>query len=159
MILLSLTKNIIFLTNDRVYSNPFYGYIIRHAAYYPVSMGYEKLRSKVKELADRGFSIAIFPEGTRSKDGNIGKFYNGAYQLAEDLKLDILPLVLYGAGRVQCKNCKYMSMSPIELHIEKKVTPAEQKLFGESVLSRAKGFRKYYINRLTEISNKIEQHV
>lgn len=159
MIILSLARNIIFLTNDRVYNNPFYGYVLRHAAYYPVSMGYEKLRSKVKDLTDRGFSIAIFPEGTRSRDGNIGKFYNGAYQLAEDLELDILPLVLYGAGRAQCKDCKYMNMSPIELHIGKKVAPAEQKLFGESVLSRAKGFRKYYISRLTEISNRIEQHV
>ena len=52
-----------------------------------------------------------------------------------------------------------MNISPIEIQKKKKVTPAEQKLFGESVLSRAKGFRKYYISRLTEISNRIEQHV
>lgn len=159
MILLGLTENIIFLTNDRVYNNPFYGYLLRHLEYYPVSMGYEKLRTKVKDLADRGFCIAIFPEGTRSQDCRISKFYKGAYQLAYDLELDILPLILYGAGRAQCKNCKYLSMSPIELHLGKRITPIEQKQLGESVQSRTKWFRKYYINRLSEISNRIEQYV
>jgi 1-acyl-sn-glycerol-3-phosphate acyltransferase len=159
MILLGLTRKIVFLTNDRVYNNPFYGYILRHAEYYPVSMGYDKLKPKLKELSDNGFCIAIFPEGTRSKDSRIGKFYKGAFQLANDLHLDLLPLVLYGAGRALSKNCWWMSKSPIELHIESRITPTEQEQLGSTIQERTKRLRRFYINGLSAISNKIVQHV
>ena len=159
MILLSLTRKIVFLTNDRVYNNPFYGYILRHAEYYPVSMGYDKLKPKIKDLTDRGFSIAIFPEGTRSEDSRIGKFYKGALQLANDLQLDILPLVLYGAGRALCKNCWWMSKSPIVLHIGKRMTPANQEQLGITIQERTKRLRRLYINKFSVISNLVEQHV
>lgn len=159
MILLGLTKNIIFLTNDRVYNNPFYGHILHNAQYYPISMGYENLKPKIKKMTDRGFCIAIFPEGTRSKDCRIGKFYNGAFQLANDLDLDILPLVLYGAGRALPKNSVFIHKSPIELHIEKRITPEESEKLGSTVREQSKWFRNFYINRLTDISNKIAQHV
>ena len=159
MILLGLTKKIIFLTNDRVYNNPFYGYILRHSEYYPVSMGYEHLMPKIKELVERGFCIAIFPEGTRTKDCRIGKFYKGAFQLATDLHIDILPLVLYGAGRALPKNAAFMHKSPIELHIEHRISPEELTLLAESVQGLTKWFRRFYMNKLFEISNKIAQHV
>ena len=159
MILLSLTKKIIFLTNDRVYNNPFYGYILRHAQYYPVSMGYDRLMPKIKDLVERGFCIAIFPEGTRSEDCRIGRFYKGAFQLAHDLHIDILPLVLYGAGRALPKNGTYMRRSPIELHIERRMPPEELDQMAESVQGQAKWFRKFYIGRLFDLSNKIAQHV
>lgn len=159
MILLGLTRKIIFLTNDRVYNNPFYGYILRHAGYYPVSMGYERLMPKIKELVERGFSIAIFPEGTRAMDCRIGKFHKGAFQLAKDLHIDILPLVLYGAGRALPKNGTFMRKSPIELHIERRIEPAELDKLTRSVHGLTKWFRRFYMNRLFELSNKIAQHV
>ena len=159
MILLGLTKKIVFLTNDRVYNNPFYGYTLRHAEYYPVSLGYDKLKPRIKDLVGRGFSIAIFPEGTRSENCKIGLFYKGAFQLANDLRIDILPLALYGAGRALPKNSWVMHKSPIELHIEKRITPQELEQLAETVQGRAKCLRRFYTNRLIEISNKISQHV
>ena len=159
MILLGLTRKMVFLTNNRVYNNPFYGYILRHAGYYPVSMGYDKLKPKIKNLADNGFSVAIFPEGTRSEDCRIGRFYKGALQLASDLQMDILPMVLYGAGRALRKNCWWMSKSPIELHIGKRLNPTEQEQLGQTIQERTKQLRRLYINKFSAISNQLEQHV
>ena len=44
--------------------------------------------------------MAIFPEGTRSKDGEIHNFKAGAFILAKDAEVPILPIVLEGTDRV-----------------------------------------------------------
>ena len=46
----------------------------------------------------RGASVAIFPEGTRSKDGEIHRFKMGAFNLAKEADVDILPVVMTGTG-------------------------------------------------------------
>lgn len=50
---------------------------------------YERIREKL----ERGVALAIYPEGTRSKDGKIGKFYDGTFKLAFDTKADLVPVV------------------------------------------------------------------
>lgn len=148
MVLLGLTRKMVFLTNDWVYNSPFFGFILRHAEYYPVSMGYEQLKPKIKALTDRGYSVAIFPEGTRSENCQVGRFHKGAFQLANDLQIDLLPLVLDGACRALPKHSKYMHRSPITLHIEKRISPDEQEHIGATIQERAKWFRRFYIERL-----------
>ena len=46
-----------------------------------------------KEYIEKGYSIVIFPEGTRSRMGGMQKFQNGAFYLALDAKADIVPIV------------------------------------------------------------------
>jgi 1-acyl-sn-glycerol-3-phosphate acyltransferase len=48
---------------------------------------------KTMEKLERGTPVAIFPEGTKSKDSKIGKFYHGTFKLALDTKSDIVPVV------------------------------------------------------------------
>lgn len=48
----------------------------------------------MKQKLERQIPIAIFPEGTRSRDGKIGKFYTGSFQLAIDCKAEIIPIVM-----------------------------------------------------------------
>lgn len=95
---LQLHPKIIVFTNDWVYNSPFYGWIVRMADYYPASSGYENSLTKLEDLIKEGYSILIFPEGTRSVDGEIHRFHKGAFLLAERLNLDILPLLIHGAG-------------------------------------------------------------
>lgn len=47
----------------------------------------------------RGVSVAVFPEGTRSKDGTIRRFKSGAFQLAKEAGVELLPVVLDGTRR------------------------------------------------------------
>ncbi|MCD2501730.1 MULTISPECIES: lysophospholipid acyltransferase family protein [Clostridium] len=46
------------------------------------------------ELLKKGYSLAIFPEGTRSKDGNIGEFKKGSLKLATKAKAPIVPIAI-----------------------------------------------------------------
>lgn len=57
----------------------------------------------VKELND-GATILIFPEGTKSKDGNIGRFKIGGFKLAYETKSEIVPVVIDSWDAIRPKN-------------------------------------------------------
>lgn len=52
----------------------------------------------------RGASVAVFPEGTRSKDGQLHRFKTGAFTLAKEAGVEILPVVLDGTASLIKKN-------------------------------------------------------
>ena len=56
------------------------------------------VHEKGKMWLSKGASIAIFPEGTRSKDGEIHNFKAGAFILAKDAGVPILPIVMDGTN-------------------------------------------------------------
>jgi 1-acyl-sn-glycerol-3-phosphate acyltransferase len=47
-----------------------------------------------------GRSLIIFPEGARTPDGHLGRFKRGAYQIAVDRQLPIVPITLNGPYKV-----------------------------------------------------------
>ncbi len=55
-----------------------------------------RMTTEGKMWIDRGVSIAIFPEGTRSRDGEIARFKHGAFSLAASAGVAVLPVVLDG---------------------------------------------------------------
>ena len=48
----------------------------------------------LEEKLERGIPIVIFPEGTRSRDSKLGKFYDGSFKLAMDTHAEIVPVIL-----------------------------------------------------------------
>ena len=93
-----LHPKVILLTNKWVWNSPVFGAVVKMADYYPVVEGMEDGIDHLKKITDEGYSIVVFPEGTRSVDGKIGRFHKGAFYLAEKLKLDIQPILLHGTG-------------------------------------------------------------
>lgn len=116
-VLMALSPRLIFLTNDWVYNNPYYGKIIQRAEFLPVSLGMDALLPKLRDLRDRGYSIVVFPEGTRSEDCRIMRFHQGAFMLARELRMDILPMTLHGAGHFLPKRDFMLRRNPITLRI------------------------------------------
>ena len=97
------------------------------------------------------------PESTRSLDGRIGRFHQGAFFLADQLDLDILPVVLYGAGRALPKHGRLLNRWPIRLEIDERITRGEISSYGESYKAQASSLRKYYTSRLADIADRMEQ--
>jgi len=155
MCLMMLTPKLIILTNDWVWNSPFYGYIIRHADYYPVSNGIENSLTQLSDAVERGYSIVIFPEGTRSEDCNIGRFHRGAFYLAEKLNMDIVPVFLHGVGHVLPKNDFLLRKGRITVQVRERITPDDSR-FSADYSTRTKQVCRYYRETFAEISQKIE---
>jgi 1-acyl-sn-glycerol-3-phosphate acyltransferase len=102
--ILALYPKMIMLVNKWVWYSPVFGLLVRNAGFYCVEEGVEKSLEKARSLVDDGYSIVVFPEGTRSIDGIIKRFHNGAFYLAQQLQLDVLPIVMHGNGQVMPKN-------------------------------------------------------
>lgn len=103
LVLLSLSSKIVMVTNHWVWHSPFFGAIIRYADFYYIGEGYEQYVERMRKKAQEGYSIAIFPEGTRTYNGKMKRFHKGAFYLAETLQLDILPILLYGNNKIIAK--------------------------------------------------------
>lgn len=103
LVLLSLSSKIVMVTNHWVWHSPFFGAIIRYADFYFIGEGYEQYIERMRKKVKEGYSIAIFPEGTRTYNGKMKRFHKGAFYLAETLQLDILPIVLYGNNKIIAK--------------------------------------------------------
>lgn len=103
LVLLSLSSKIVMVTNHWVWHSPFFGAIIRYADFYYIGEGYELYVERMRQKVQEGYSIAIFPEGTRTYNGKMKRFHKGAFYLAEALQLDLIPIVLYGNNKIIAK--------------------------------------------------------
>lgn len=79
---------------------PLVGWMMRWARDIPLDRGSAASGAAAlaacRERLDRHVSVMIFPEGTRSKTGDLRKFRAGAFNLAIDAQVPILPLAVYG---------------------------------------------------------------
>lgn len=87
---------------------PFIGWYLKMACYITVDRGNEESKIEMLEksyncLKD-GLSIMIFPEGTRSLNNEIGFFKRGAFQLAMQANVPILPVLIDGTGGILPKH-------------------------------------------------------
>lgn len=87
---------------------PVLGWYLRMAGYITVNRGDKDSKEKMMEEAydclKKGISIMIFPEGTRSPDGEIGFFKRGAFQLAITAKVPVLPVLIEGTRNILPKH-------------------------------------------------------
>ncbi|MDR1416432.1 MAG: 1-acyl-sn-glycerol-3-phosphate acyltransferase [Prevotellaceae bacterium] len=155
MCLMMLTPRLIILTNSWVWSNPFYGRLIKYADFYPVTDGVEQGLGQLSELVQKGYSIVVFPEGTRSKDCSILRFHRGAFYLAEALKLDIVPVFLHGVGHVLPKNELTLRSGAITVQVHPRIAPNDAR-YGADYAARAKLLRQRYRETLEALSQRIE---
>jgi 1-acyl-sn-glycerol-3-phosphate acyltransferase len=90
-----------YLGKASVFEVPVLGWALKIAGEVPVDRGDKGSGSKaLRELGrwlDRGVSVCLFPEGTRTDDGTIGPFKMGAFKLAIEHARPVVPVVIAGA--------------------------------------------------------------
>jgi 1-acyl-sn-glycerol-3-phosphate acyltransferase len=155
MCLMMLTPKIVFLTNDWVWNNPFYGMVIHQAEFYPVSDGIEHHVDRLRDLYQRGYSIAVFPEGTRSEDCRILRFHQGAFFLAEQLGAEILPIFLHGVGHVLPKRDFLLREGRIDVEVGSRIALDDER-YSQDLLERTRQMRHQYQEQYRLMSERIE---
>lgn len=152
--ILSLTPKMVVLTKEWVWKNPVLGVVLRLTDCMPITYGNEVNLERMREMVAKGYSIMIFPEGTRTKDGDIGRFHRGAFYIAEQLSLDICPLLIKGMYTVLSKNEFRIRPSKVVLHVLP-IIKLNDNTFGYGYKERTKNIEKYYdsvLNKLPEDS-------
>ncbi|MBN2669217.1 MAG: 1-acyl-sn-glycerol-3-phosphate acyltransferase [Bacteroidales bacterium] len=123
--LLMLSPKMIVVTNHWVWHHFILKHFVRYADYYPVYEGIQGAEAQLKKKIDEGYSVLIFPEGTRTENGQIKRFHKGAFQLAHDLKVDVLPIMLFGAFEALNKHEFFLHKSTVYIKIMDRIIASE----------------------------------
>lgn len=119
VLMVALKNNIRFIYKKQLTKVPVFGWSMYLGGYVPIDR--TNARSAIDSLKKAGqrmkcgFSIAIFPEGTRSKSGVTGEFKKGIFMLADFAEADILPVSISGTNNVLRKDS--FKINPGEVNV------------------------------------------
>ena len=86
-----------FMAKEELFRNPFFGWLIRRCGAFPVVRGSgddAPIRDSINAV-EKGRILVIFPEGTRSKDGTIGRMKSGVVLIASQAGVPVLPACIH----------------------------------------------------------------
>ena len=150
-----LSPKLIFLVSDWVYNSPVFGKAVRAAGFYPVSEGLEGGVEHLRKKVEEGYSLVVFPEGTRSKSNQIQRFHKGAFYLAEHFNLDIVPIIIHGNAEALPKGDFIIYDGPITVRIGNRIT-SENSSFSGNYSERTKKFNTFFRQELGRMRNTFE---
>ena len=154
-VLYGLKRHFKWVSKAAIFKLPIIGWNMRMNRYVRLVRG--NRRSVAQMLDDckahllQGSSILMFPEGTRSKDGQLRPFKPGSFLLARKLGVPVVPIVLDGTVNALPKDGWVMKMNqrrPIRISV---LPPVEPAAFGEDAGELAEQIRTQMARRLSEM--------
>ena len=119
---------------------PFVGLACRMAGFIFVDNSSARLAQKsiqeAQKMLKHGHSLVIFPEGARSPDGHLGRFKRGAYQIAVEQQLPIVPITLNGPYKVMPIGSWNITPHHIEMTIHPPVMPHKKEDDNKELLQK-----------------------
>lgn len=108
---------------------PFLGWNMLLNRYIPLKRGYlpsivRMVRTCLSRLKE-GHNLFVFPEGTRSPDGNLLPFYAGAFRIAVRAQVPIVPVVLEGTASILKKHSLRICPGPVRVHVLSPMHPQD----------------------------------
>lgn len=120
-----LNQNIKWVQKQSLRNIPLVGFASEKAGHVFVDNTNATTRSNTiraaKEQITDGVSIMMFPEGSRTRTGKMGRFKRGAYHIAHDLELPIVPLTINGPYDILKKNTINLKPGKLELTIHEPI--------------------------------------
>jgi len=83
----------------------------------PQARGFRRSFAHAGEAMDRGYSVMIFPEGTRSRDGEMHAFRSGIGLLAQESQVPIVPVALVGLGAMKAGRERWFHTGRLEVRV------------------------------------------
>jgi 1-acyl-sn-glycerol-3-phosphate acyltransferase len=114
---LLLTRPMSYLAKSELFANPVFGRLIQSLHAYPVDQGRGDLgaiRETVRRLQE-GHLLNIFPEGSRTEDGEIGKIERGAALVIRRANVPVLPVAIEGSFQAWPRNRRIPMPHPVKV--------------------------------------------
>ena len=116
------------LAKAELFKIPIFSRAMRGAGYIRIDrFNRESAIESLKEAAAKmknGVSVMIFPEGTRSRDGEIRPFKKGGFVMAVDTGVPIVPIILQGTWPIMDKSSWRINTGEVSLQIEQPIDTA-----------------------------------
>ncbi|MBP6697082.1 MAG: 1-acyl-sn-glycerol-3-phosphate acyltransferase [Flavobacteriales bacterium] len=155
LVMLMVFPRTVMMTNRWVWNSPFFGAFVRFTGFIRSEDDVETNTTHVRELMSRGWSVVIFPEGTRSPDGRIGRFHKGAFHMAAALQAPIVPVLLHGVGYSMPKSDAMLKDGTITMRTLTSIAPGDPRFTGE-LKERTKAISAWFKERYTELRDARE---
>ena len=127
-----LNRNFKWMMKQQLRKIPFLGYACAKSHQIFVDKrGPSKIRKtyeEAREILKEGYSVTVFPEGARSFTGHMGHFKKGAFALADELQLPVVPLTINGSFNIlpRTKGFNFVNWHPMTLTIHQPIYPVGQ---------------------------------
>jgi 1-acyl-sn-glycerol-3-phosphate acyltransferase len=130
LVLYGLYRPFKWVSKQSVFSAPFLGWNMYLNGYVGLVRGNRssvtRMLAACERWLDRGVPVMLFPEGTRSPDGEVTAFKDGAFVLASKKDVPIYPIVLTGTARTLPKHGFVLrNTANCEVHVLDPVRPAD----------------------------------
>ena len=149
--------NFRWVSKREVFRVPFMGPLLTIHGDIPIERGnpseaMAKVLSLGKLWLGRGASVAIFPEGTRSKTGEINRFKMGAFNLAKEANVEILPIVMTGTNKMFRKGWLVNWTNHIAIRVMKPISVEE--IAATDVKEMAQKVREQMVDELASCARR-----
>ena len=108
LVLFALYRPYKWVSKTENFKLPFIGWNMSLNGYVPLVRGdresVRRMMAMCRRFLERGVPMLIFPEGTRSKDGQLQDFKDGAFQLAQEAQCPVIPIAVSGTAEALPKH-------------------------------------------------------
>jgi len=99
---------------------PFYGWLMRRFGNVPVPddrdpSGLKRTYRLARRAIEEGISLIVMPEGSRTLDGRVGAFEEGAFRMARTLRVPVVPVSQVGAFTLHRKGGRMLFPATVEV--------------------------------------------
>lgn len=142
LITLCVRKRFAYMAKEELFKNPFFGTLIRVMGAFPIKRGsgdMSAINGAIEKL-HKGKNLVIFPEGTRSLDGKVGKGKTGVALIAAKAQVDVIPVAIIFEGKMKFRTkvvVKYgKPICSSELAVSENPVPRELKNVKLKIMGR-----------------------
>ena len=114
---LPLTRPVSYLARDTLFRVPFVGWVLRNTYVIPLNReaaSTSSLREAIRR-AEQGFLVGIFPEGTRSEDGKLGRLKPGVLALIRRTNVPVHPVGVAGTFQAFPRGAWFLRPSTVRV--------------------------------------------
>ncbi len=136
----SMVTKFSFIAKEELFKNKLFGWLIRKLGAFPVTRGKGDMKviSDAVERLSEGRNLVIFPEGTRSKDGKLGKGKTGVALIAAKSKAMVVPTAICFEGKLRFRTkitIKYgKPIQPEEIAVGDDINPRELRAVKQRIM-------------------------
>lgn len=150
-----------FVSKESVFKVPALGWAMTLLGYVPLRRGDREsvleMLERCRTWLERDVPIAMFPEGTRSPDGVVQKFKDGAFQLSVETGSPVYPIVLAGTRDALPK---HGLIAPLRSHVRVKVLdPVHPDEFQGNVDALREHVRTVIVSEKARLTERLEAEI